>query len=260
MVRIFLQLKIAIRLFHVYTDNMRSLIIVFALLLASATPSAAEESRSVERSQGDATQNLSVPEPTPRPQSSYPDEDLVLIELWFDNLFLCRMGEDDDGIILTEEKRDEACDRRDAVGTVLFNKNYCFDRFEYAWNKCVDLPYADIQKHKAWRSEYPRWWHGTFVPAGDTQGACDANDSSITYDGANATDPDLGCIIINSRDLVDIHAVVLDMRCSRDGEYMNRTEVLMSRAVKPTEMNRAGIVRYPGMATLSRCVGNRPRP
>ncbi len=239
---------------------MRRRIIVLALLLASAASSVAGESRSVERSRENATQILpvAVPEPTPRPQSSYPDEDLVLIELWFDNLFMCRMGEDDHGT-LTEETRDEACDRRDAVGTVLFKKNYCFDRFEYVWNKCVDLPFADIQKHKAWRSKYPRWWHGTFVPTNDTKGACDASDGRVTYDGANATDPELGCIVINSRDLVDIHAVVLDMRCSRDGRYENRTEVLISRAAKPTELNRAGIVRYPGMTTLSRCVGNRAK-
>ena len=238
---------------------MRRLVIVFALLLVSAVSFAAEESRPVERSQGDATQDLSVPEPTPRPQSSYPDEDLVLIELWFDNFFMCRMGEGDQGT-LTEEKRDEACDRRDAVGTVLFKKNYCFDRFEYEWTKCVDLPYADIQKHKAWRSEHPRWWHGTFVPTDDIEGACDANDSKVTYDGANAADPELSCIIINSRDLIDVRAVVLDMRCSRDGKYENRTEVLISRAAKPTEANRAGIVRYPGMTTLSRCVGTGTKP
>lgn len=187
--------------------------------------------------------------------SAVASDDLVLLELFYENANKCRMREDKGGPLTTEEA-ELACARRETLRNVIVDKEYCWDQSEVEWVKCSVLPVLEIIEQRANGSRPNEWWHGTFVMEQHKAHGCKDTDAAVTYGGSVVNYWEQICAVLRTTELPDMHAVLLQMRCmgeSDTGPEFDSQVVLMSHARDPAEMAKADVTSYPVGDDLARC-------
>lgn len=183
--------------------------------------------------------------------SAIPPEDMVLLEHYYEQKFLCRMNEDEHGRKLTEEEADLACERRDVLQRIIKDKRYCWDQSEVEWIKCKDLPLFELLDQRPMGSKPPDWWHGRFVFDQYKGRGCTNHDAIVTYDGSRIVYWEHDCVVLRTIDFPAISAVALDLRCG--GEADNDVAYDLQEILVPNADGSGDLISYPSGKGLVRC-------
>lgn len=60
-------------------------------------------------------------------------DDSQTVERWHEAHYVCKMGEERDGGVVSEEAHDTICRERERLGRVLLKDDYCWSQSEQEW-------------------------------------------------------------------------------------------------------------------------------